>query len=70
MAMEVMHVGRVRMSMRQWPMLMRVSMGLARRVFRAVLMLVVLVVDMRVGVLCRFVNVLMLVTFRHVEPYP
>ncbi len=60
MAMEVMHIRRVRMGMSQRLVRVPVRMGLAGRIVRAVLVPVVLVVNVRMRVAHRRVRVEML----------
>src|SRR5262249_52114723 len=72
MPVNVMHIRRVRMRMFETTVLMPMRVRLAYWIFRLMLMLVMLVMNVRVHVRHHVVDVLMLMTFRDVEPnaYP
>ncbi len=61
-----MHVRHVHMPMLQAPMTVRVCVGLAWRIFWAMLVLVMRIVDVRMRMLRRFVNVFVLVVLGQV----
>jgi hypothetical protein len=69
MSVKVMHVRCMGMSVFQRTMPVPVSMWLSDWIVRPMHMLVMLVMDMRVGVRQRLVSVLMLVTLSDVEPH-
>ena len=62
MSMRVMHIGDVRVGVRQGLMAMRVDMRLARRIVGAVLMPMVFVMNVRVGVCLPRMHMRVLVT--------
>ena len=64
----VVHVRHVRMLVLQPLVAMRVRVGLAGRIVRRVLVLMVLIVHMRVGVLQGLMDVLVLVVLGQVQP--
>ena len=68
MAVQVMHVGRVRMSMLNRPMLVRMGVGLSGWILGTVCMLMVFVMHMRMRVHHRLVDVLVLVALSDVQP--
>ena len=69
MLVNMVHVRRMRMGVAHRAMLMEVRVRLARRVERAVRMLMMLIVHMRVRVRHRLVSVFMLVPFGEMQPY-
>ena len=68
MAVQVMHVGRVRMSMLNRLMLVRMRVGLSGWILGTVCMLMVFVMHMRMRVHHRLVDVLVLVALSDVQP--
>ena len=68
MRVGVMHVGRVRMPVSHRLVAMGLFIRFARRVAGTVTVLVVLVADMRMGVVHHLVQMLMRMIFRQVEP--
>ena len=70
MLVHMVHVRHVRMRVSHWAVLMEMRVRLARRVQRTVRMLMMRVVHMRVCVRHRLVNVLMLMAFGEMQPYP
>ena len=68
MPVNVMHIRRVRMRMFETTVLMPMRVRLAYWIFRLMLMLVMLVMNVRVHVRHHIVDVLMLMTLRDVEP--
>ena len=68
MPVRVVHVGNMRMLMTEAEMAMPVGVGLARRVFRAVLMLMVRVVDVAVRMLQRRMFMLVLMPLGEMKP--
>lgn len=69
MPVHMMHVGDVRMLVRQSLVTMPVCMRLSGRIVGAVYVLVVLVVHMLMLVRHRLVDMLVFMNFRHVQPY-
>jgi len=67
--MLVMHVGNVRVGMPRPAMPVHVRVRLSGRVVRAVLVLMMLVVHMRVLVRHRFVDVLVLMMLAQMQPH-
>src|SRR5262245_59928023 len=63
-----MHVGRMRMGVREPAMGMRMGVRLTRRIGGAVLMLMVLIVRVRMGVGPGVMDVPMLMVFAHMQP--
>jgi hypothetical protein len=70
MAMSVMHIRRVRMRMFETIVLVPMGMRLAYWIIRSMRMLVMLVMNVRVRVRHRIVDVFMLMALRHVQPNP
>jgi hypothetical protein len=70
MAMSVMHIRRVRMRMFETIVLVPMGMRLAYWIIRSMRMLVMLVMNVRVRVRHRIVDVFMLMALSHVQPNP
>jgi hypothetical protein len=70
MAVNVMHIRRVRMCMFETIVLVPMRVRLAYWIIRSMLMLVMLVMDVRVHVRDWIVDVFMLMPFRDVQPNP
>jgi hypothetical protein len=70
MAMSVMHIRRVRMRMFETIVLVPMGMRLAYWIVRSMRMLVMLVMNVRVRVCHRIVDVFMLMALRDVQPNP
>ncbi len=69
MPMTVMHVRGVRVGMFHTTVLMPMGMWFTQWVIRSMLMLMMLVMDMRVCMRRWFVDVFVLMPFRHVKPH-
>ena len=70
MAVNVMHIRRVRMCMFETVVLVPMGVRLAYWIIRSMLMLVMLVMNVRVRVRDWIVDVFMLMAFRDVQPNP
>ena len=70
MAMSVMHIRRVRMRMFETIVLVPMGMRFAYWIIWSMRMLVMLVMNVRVRVPHRIVDVFMLMALRHVQPNP
>jgi hypothetical protein len=70
MPVNVMHIRRVRMCMFETALLVPMGVRLAQWIFRSMLMLVMLVMDVQVHVRHWIVDVFMLMTLGEVQPKP
>ncbi len=68
--MLMMHVGHMRMSVNKWLMLMPMRVWFTRWIVRPVNVLVMLVMNVRVGMSPSSMDMLVLVTLREVKPHP
>ena len=69
MFVRVMHVRHVRMRVFQAFMTMCVGVGFSRRIIRTVLVLVMRIMNVRMGMLHRLVNVLVFVLLSQIQPH-